>query len=567
MVKRRWVFREINRDEQMALASMLSLSPITASVLLARGVATREQASYWLSPHQADMGDPSLLPDIEQAVDRLHRAVKSGERICFYGDYDVDGIAATSLYVTFFRGVGANAGWYIPHRLDEGYGLNDGAIQRLSAEGVTLLVTSDCGTTSHREVETAKRLGMEVIITDHHQGEAHLPSALALLNPHRKDSRYPFTGLCTAGLAFKVVGAYKAKYGGGGCTVESLLDLVALATIADIVPLQGENRRFVREGLALISQGSRPGLRALKQAAGIDRPCTADTVAFRLAPRINAAGRLAHAGLGVRLLITESDMEAIELAWQLEELNRNRQQIEEEMAADAMALAAKIDATSALVVWARHWHVGVVGIVAARLVERYHRPAIVVAVDAHGMGKGSARSIPGFDLYHALSLCRDLLERFGGHPNAAGLTIREAALPEFLKRFTDVAREWSGGHSHDPVLHVDAEVSLLDMAPPLVRELDLLHPFGAGNPEPIFAVRNLTVLESRVVGDRHLKLTIRQRNSHPFESIGFRMGAYAERGFSPEQPVDLAFMPELHRWNGLDKIQLKIRDIRVTPSL
>ncbi|MGH7231058.1 MAG: single-stranded-DNA-specific exonuclease RecJ [Nitrospiraceae bacterium] len=602
MVKRRWIVREVNRDEQFALAAMLSISPITASVFLARGITTKEQADHWLSSDYAGVRDPFLLPDMEQAIDRLNRAVTSGERICFYGDYDVDGMSATSLYVTFFRRAGANACWYIPDRLREGYGLNEAAIHRLAAEGVTLLVTSDCGTTSHHEVEAANRLGMNVIITDHHQGGTRFPPALAL-NPHRAGSRYPFTGLCSAGLAYKVVTAYRTKYGDAGCEPDSLLDLVALATIADIVPLQDENRRLVRDGLSLISRGARCGIRALKQAAGVDGLCTSDVVAFRLAPRINAAGRLAHAAAGVRLLTTESDAEAGNLAGRLEELNRDRQRLEEDMTSDALAKAtiaqshprasgviaaiqsqasfhppgptpaktgslpmgwALSHAPAALVVWAQHWHVGVVGIVAARLVERYHCPAVVVAVDEHGIGRGSARSIPGFDLYQALVQCSDLLEGFGGHPNAAGLTIREAHLPEFLTRFTDAVNGWSGGQPHDPVLHVDAEVSLLDIAPRLIRELDRLHPFGAGNPEPTFAVRNLNVLESRVVGDRHLKLTVRHTHSLPFESIGFRMGALAGQGISRGQSIDLAFMPELQRWNGLDRIQLKIRDVHVT---
>ncbi|HJU03645.1 MAG TPA: single-stranded-DNA-specific exonuclease RecJ [Nitrospiraceae bacterium] len=565
MIERRWIIRQVDRDQQIALASMLSVSPITASVLLARGVATKEQADQWLSPHQTSLGDPFLLPAMEWAIDRMHRAVAARERMCFYGDYDVDGISATSLYVIFFRHAGADVCWYIPDRLREGYGLNEAAIRGLVAQGVTLLVTSDCGTTSHREIETANALGMDVIVTDHHQSGDRLPPAYALLNPHRSDSAYPFTGLCSAGLAYKVVTAYQTKYGDTPCRPDSLLDLVALATIADIVPLQDENRGLVRTGLNLLTQGARCGIRALKRVAGVEKPCTSETVAFRLAPRINAAGRLAHGAAGVRLLTTESDTEAAELAAELEELNRRRQFVEEEIATGALATADPGGVPAALVVWDRAWHVGVVGIVASRLVERYHCPAVVVAVDEHGIGKGSARGIPGFDLYQALVLCQDLLERFGGHPSAAGLTIHESRLPEFRQRFTDVVRQWLGGQPHDPVLHVDAEVSLRDMAPRLIRELELLHPFGAGNPEPTFAVKNLTLLSCQVVGDRHLKLTVRQKHSLPFESIGFRMGALAERGLAAGRSVDLAFMPELQRWNGLDRIQLKIRDVQARP--
>jgi single-stranded-DNA-specific exonuclease len=566
MVGKHWVFRDVNQEQRLALAQALSISPITASVLLARGVATEAAARHWLLPHQAPLHDPFLLPDMERAIDRLHRAVTTGEAVCFYGDYDVDGMSATSLYLAFFKSLGAKARSYVPHRVEEGYGLNEQAIRRLAGEGVRLLVTSDCGTTAHHEVAVANRLGLDVIITDHHQVDARLPSALAVLNPHRPDSAYPFQGLCSGGLAYKVAAAYQAKYGRGELAAETMLDLVALSTIADVVPLQDENRFFVREGLAQITRGARCGLRALKRVAGIERDCHTGTVAFRLAPRINAAGRLAHADLGVRLLTTESDAEARELAEQLERLNRERQKIEEETTADALAMVEGLDVPAALVVGARRWHVGVIGIVAARLVERYHRPAVVVAVNEQGVGKGSARSVPGFDLYQALLRCRDLLEGFGGHPGAAGLTIKEARLPEFRGRFADITAGWTGDRSPQPLLHVDAEVDLREIDQQLILELGLLHPFGTGNPEPTFAVKNLSILSQRLVGDRHLKLTVRHGNSRPFDSIGFRMGPLADWGLSVDRSVDLAFVPELNRWNGLDRIQLRIRDLKASQS-
>ncbi len=567
MLSKQWILRHVDPREQMALASLLSISPMTASVLVARGVTTKEQADHLMNPHQSGTHDPFLIPDVEKAVDRLHRAVQTGERMCFYGDYDVDGMSATSLYVLFFRGLGANVCWYIPHRLGEGYGLNVSAITRLRGDGVTLLVTSDCGTTAHREVEAACRLGLDVIITDHHQGEDLLPPAFAIMNPYRRDSIYPFPGLCSAGLAYKVVQAYQTKYGKGQVALESLLDLVALATVADVVPLQDENRYLVRQGLDLISRGLRPGINALKSAAGVEHTCTAGTIAFRLAPRINAAGRLAHADLGVQLLTTESEAEAHQIAGQLEQLNRERQAIEEQTVVQALAAVDSDDLPAALVVASRDWHLGVVGIVAARLVERYHRPAVVIAINDHGIGKGSARSIPGFDLYQALSECRHVLEGYGGHPAAAGLTIEESHLPEFVEQFQHVATRWGGQHDRDPLLQVDAEVKLIDVGPRVIRELDLLHPFGAGNPEPVFVVRNLTMLDVRVVGEGHLKLVVRQPGSTPVESIGFRLGdLLTQRGLSRTAPIDLAFMPELNRWNGLDRIQLRIKDLRACRS-
>lgn len=563
MLEKQWIFRDVDIRKRAALTEALSISSITAQILVARGITTPLQAQQWLAPHQSIPHDPYAIPDMELAVDRLHQAVAGGERICFYGDYDVDGMAATSLYLTYFRSLGANVSAYIPDRRQEGYGLNEAALRWLQREGVTLVVTSDCGTTAHREAETARQLGLDLIITDHHQVDARLPPALAILNPHRSDSHYPFLGLCSGGLAYKVVQAYEARYGGGGIDPESLLDLTALATVADVVPLQDENRLLVREGLSLLSRGTRCGIRALKQVAGIAGDCTTESVAFRLAPRLNAAGRLAHAQVGVHLLTTTSESEAKAGAEELERLNRLRQSIEQETTAEAVALLKEGPDLPALVVWASHWHLGVVGIVAARLVDRFHRPAIVLAVNEQGIGKGSARSIPGFDLYQALSECRDVLEAYGGHPSAAGLTIKATRLEDFRRRFADVAGRWSGGAPSLPLLHVDAEVNLVDINLKLLREFTLLHPFGAGNPEPTLAVRNLMVLQTRVVGDKHLKLTVRHGNSVPFDSIGFRMGSAADLGLSAGRTVDLAFVPERNSWNGLDRIQLRIRDLKL----
>jgi len=562
MIARRWIFPTIDPRDRSALASLLSVSPIMASVLLARGITSQEEAQQWLNVEEA-LHDPWLLPDMEQAVDRLHRAVIAGESICFYGDYDVDGMAATSLYVIYFRQLGAKVRWYVPHRVHEGYGLNEHALERLASEGVTLLVTSDCGTTAHREVAAAARAGLDVIITDHHQGEA-MPPAFAILNPHRPDSRYPFKGLCSAGLAFKVVQAYSHKYA-AQCDSENLLDLVAMATIADVVPLQGENRSFVRAGLVRMSQATRCGIQALKHAAGIEGPCSSGTVAFRLAPRLNAAGRLAHADLGIRLLTTECKAEAVEIAQRLEALNEERQAIEEQTSVGAAASVRETGLSPAIVVSSRGWHLGVVGIVAARLVEQYHRPAIVIAMNDSGIGKGSARSVPGFDLYGALAQCADVLEGFGGHPSAAGLTVLEGRLAEFANRFNDIVAAWTRENPVAPLLHVEAEVKLVEMRPQIIRELDRLHPHGAGNPEPLLASRNMFILDAKVIGDGHLKVVVRQQGSIPFEAIGFRMGDVAtEHRLAFDRPIDLAFTPELNRWNGLDRMQLRIADIRAS---
>ena len=564
MQEKLWVFRPSDIALQNNLSRQLSISPVTASVLLARGVTTSDEATRWMSGVQGGLHDPFLLPDMEPAVERLHQALARQERVCFYGDYDVDGVSATSLYLSFYQGLGGNACGYIPHRVREGYGLNEGAVRRLAEEGISLLVTSDCGTTSHHEIAVARELGMDVIVTDHHQTDATMPAALAVLNPHRRDAIYPFKGLCSAGLAYKVVSAYQQRYGSGDVDPESCLDLVALATVADIVPLQDENRILVREGLRQITRGARCGLRALKQVAGIAKDCTSETIGFRLGPRLNAAGRLDHAMLCVQLLTTNSDQEAMRIAEQLEQLNRQRQQVEEGITEEAAASLKDEASAAAIVLGSRDWHLGVVGIVAARLVDRFHRPSIVIAIDDQGVGKGSARTVEGFDLYQGLSECKDLLEAYGGHPSAAGLTLKASRLEEFRRRFCDVAAQWAGSTRRVPTLHVDAEVKLTDVNFDLIQELESLHPFGAGNPEPTLAVRGLDVVDARVVGEKHLKLRVRQGRSFIFDSIGFRMGSYEELGLRSGRPVDLAFSPERNHWNGYDRVQLRIKALRMS---
>lgn len=562
MTSKLWVFRTVDPIQRGRLSQALSISSATASLLLNRGVTNVDQALAWMSPLQAH--DPFLIPDIEQAVDRLHQAMQRHERVCFYGDYDVDGMSATSVYLSFFRDRGAQVRAYVPHRLREGYGLNEGAVRALAQEGITLLVTSDCGTTSHREITLANQLGVDVIVTDHHQSDMEMVPALAVMNPHRSDARYPFHGLCSGGLAYKVVQAYEAKYGSGAVPLESLLDLVALATIADVVPLQDENRLFVREGLSQISRGARCGLRALKQVAGVTRDCAVETIAFKLAPRLNAAGRLDEASKGVRLLTTESEREAQGLAEELDQLNSRRRELEATILDKALMQVESRVLPGGIVLYARGWHLGVVGIVAARIMERFHRPTIIIAVNEDGIGKGSARTVPGFDLYQALAGCRDLLIAFGGHPSAAGVTIREERLPEFAERFAATAEAWMRSTQSVPMLHLDSELRLDEVTFQLIREIGALHPFGAGNPEPTFAVRGLNVLQARVVGEKHLKMTVRQGGSVPFDSIGFGMKSLEEQGLSVNTPIDVAFTPELNHWNGYDRIQLRIRDIRAS---
>jgi len=563
---KKWNMRNGNSEHIAHLADTLGLSSITATVLVNRGVFEVEPARQWLSTNSPEAHDPFQMADMEKAVDRLHQAIERQEKICCYGDYDVDGISATSLYVLFLQQQGALVDFYIPDRKLEGYGLNEAAVRRIAGSGVAVLVTIDCGTSSHQEIDLAQALGLDVIITDHHQILGSHPHAFAFLNPQRTDCQYPFKGLCSGGLALKVATAYSLKFG-SAVDLKSYTDLAALATVADMVPLQDENRWIVREGLKQMAESARPGIQALKQSAGIHGICTEGMVAFRLAPTINAAGRLAHARLGVELFTSQLLEDALPIARQLDGLNRQRRAIEQEVVSDAVNMIDEKNLTGAIVVGDRAWHVGVVGIVASRLVERYYRPSVVVSFDEEGFGRGSVRSVPGVDVCKLLGQCSDLLEGFGGHPAAAGLQVRQEQFSAFRQRMSELAFAAINEDTRNPVLHIDAAVALQHVHPQLIGELEQLHPFGMGNPEPTFLGQHVKVLETRIVGGDHLKLVVRQEGSVPFECMGFRMGALKHLARLENQMIDMVFVPEINRWNGMDRIQLRLRDVRVNDEL
>ncbi|GJL52448.1 MAG: single-stranded-DNA-specific exonuclease RecJ [Nitrospirales bacterium] len=560
---KKWNMRKGNSECIAQLSDQLGLSSITATVLVNRGILEVEPARQWLSINSPEVHDPFQMADMEKAVDRLQQAIVQQEKICCYGDYDVDGISATSLYVLFLQQQGALVDFYIPDRKLEGYGLNENAIRRLAGSGVTVLVTIDCGTSSHQEIDLAQALGLDVIITDHHQILGSHPQAFAFLNPQRMDCRYPFKGLCSGGLALKVATAYSLKFGQADVDVKSYTDLAALATVADMVPLQDENRWIVREGLKQMAGSARPGIQALKQTAGIQGICTEGIVAFQLAPTINAAGRLAHARLGVELFTSQLLEDAFPIARQLDGLNRQRRTIEQAVVSEAVNMIDGKDLPGAIVVGDRTWHVGVVGIVASRLVERYYRPSVVVSFNEEGFGRGSVRSVPGVDVCKLLAQCSDLLEGFGGHPAAAGLQVRQEQFSAFRQRMSELAFAAINEEARNPVLHIDAAVALQHVHPQLIGELEQLHPFGMGNPEPTFLGQHVKVLEKRIVGDDHLKLVVRQEGSVPFECMGFRMGAMEHLAGLENSMIDIVFVPEINRWNGMDRVQLRIRDLKV----
>jgi single-stranded-DNA-specific exonuclease len=541
-------------------------------VLIHRGYATPEAASEFLEDRLTGLPDPFRMKGMRKAVERICDALKRRHQITLYGDYDVDGVCSTSLLAIFLRGLGGNVSTYIPRRLDEGYGLNLRAIERLAEQRTRVLVTLDCGITSVAEVAKANELGMDVIIVDHHVVAETVPPALAVLNPHQPGCDYPTRHLCAAGVAFNLcLGIRKALRECGFFVqrsepnLRSALDLVALATIADVVPLTGANRILVKHGLKEIAVARRPGIRALKEVSGIpaSEPITSGQVGFRLGPRINAAGRLHDASLGLQLLCAESIEAARPLAQALDAANLERRGIEQQILAEAVGQAAEAGNGKALVLHSQTWHPGVIGIVASRVVERFHRPTVMVALK-EGIGRGSARSIEGFHLVGALQQCAKHLLKYGGHRQAAGLSIEADRLPEFSEAFAAIAAQKLTDDDVVPRCRVDAVVGLSELSVEAAKGIEALAPFGSGNPEPIFASQVLTA-KSRVVPSRregqpgHLKLAF---DCAPhLDAIGFGMG---DRLSLAEGHVDLAYQVSIDEWNGREKLSLKLKDVRAS---
>ncbi len=566
-VERRWVEVEADAARSAALAAALGLHPLAARILAARGLGDPEAARAFLDPRLADLPDPFLMRGMEGAVARIVAAVERGERIATYGDYDVDGVTSTVLLAGFLRAAGADVVTYTPHRLVEGYGLNVAAVERLVAGGARLVVSLDCGITSVAEVAAAAALGVDAVVVDHHTVPVDLPAAVAILNPHQPGCGYPSKELAAVGVTFALVMALRrrlrerGRFGDGRPepNLREALDLVALGTIADVVPLTGANRILVRHGLEELARSRRPGILALKRVAGIPggAPVSAGQVGFRLGPRINAAGRLDDAGRGVRLLATADPAEAEALAQELDRENQARQEIERRMLEEARAdAAARVAAGARGLVLAREgWHPGVVGIVAARVAERFHRPAVLIGI-AEGVGKGSGRSIEGFHLHAALAACGEHLERFGGHRHAAGLTLAAARIEPFRRAFEAHAAAALADDDLVPRCRVDGWIAEREATAQVAEALARLGPFGAGHPEPVLALRT-RALRARTVGagGQHLKLGL----AGGLDAIGFGMG---ERAAGCEGPIEAAFTLGFDEWDGARRLQLRLRDLR-----
>ncbi len=569
--RRRWIEAQVDATRAASVAEALGLHPLAGRVLAARGLGDPALAGVFLAARLADLPDPFAMKGMDAAVARLVRAVEEGERIALYGDYDVDGVTSTALLAGFLRACGADVLTYVPHRLTEGYGLNTAAVEKLAAQGARLLVSLDCGITSAPEVRAAAALGVDAVVVDHHTVPVELPAAAAILNPHQPGCGYPSKDLAAVGVTFTLAMALRKalrERGRFGArrpepNLKDALDLVALGTVADVVPLVQANRILVRWGLEVLATSRRPGIRALKRVAGLadGAEVTAGQVGFRLAPRINAAGRLDDAGRGVRLMLETDEGRAEALAKELDEENQSRQEIERTILAEALHDAAeRVQAGARGLVLARDgWHAGVVGIVASRVVERFHRPAVLIALPAGGEeGKGSGRSIEAFHLHDALRACEGHLLRFGGHRHAAGVTIARGSVQPFREAFEAHALAHVKDEDLVPRCRIEGWIDERDVSDRAVADLAKLGPFGAGHPEPVFALRGAAARARTVgAGGAHLKLALGR-----LDAIGFGMG---DRLPLCAGALEAAFTVGFDDWDGGRKIQLRLRDVR-TPA-
>jgi single-stranded-DNA-specific exonuclease len=561
--KARWIVSEADAQASEALRSALGVDPLIARLLVLRGIDTPEAARRFLQGGKDEFHDPYLMDGMDRAVERIRSALERGEKIRIYGDYDADGVSSTTLMVHLFRQLQADFDYYIPHRVREGYGLNTAAVDHAREHGVSLIVTVDTGISAAEEVAYIRELGMDVIVTDHHEPPEVLPDAYAVLNPKKPGCPYPYKQLAGVGVAFKLAHALLGRL------PEELLEIATIGTVADLMPLTDENRLIVKLGLERMRMSSYPGIQALLDVAGIERKeVTATHVGFAIGPRINASGRLEAADAAVRLLTADDYDSAERLAYELDALNKERQRIVEEMTKEALAMAAELEERSAIVLAKEGWNVGVIGIVASKVTETFYRPTVILGIDPEtGMAKGSARSIAGFDLYKALTHCSELLDHFGGHHGAAGMSMHREHVPAFANKLDALAREWLTEEDFIPMARAEVACSLESVTVPLIEGLHQLAPFGIGNPTPRFLFEDLRMEEQRLIGKekQHLKLAVRQDGATAgsvVDAVGFGKGRLLPL-MSATAKIDALGEVSINEWNGRRKPQIVLQDVRI----
>lgn len=564
----RWVYTQPEQEERVsALEQALGVPEKIARLLAIRGIENYNDAKNFFRPTIDLLHDPFLMKDMDLGADRLAYAIRKSERVLVYGDYDVDGTTATSCLYTFLKEFGVTADYYIPHRFKEGYGINPEGIQYAESIGADLIVSVDCGITAVQEAIEIREKGMELIICDHHTVGGAIPDCVAVLDPKRPDCNYPFDGLSGAGVGFKLIQGTLKRLGLPDAIAYKFLDLVAISIASDIVPIIDENRNLMKAGLQMIQNSPRVGIKALMEQIKMPiEDITTSKIVFSIGPRINAAGRMGDASTAVKLMIAESYSEAKALAFELESINLKRRDKDSLTMEEALAQIdddLDIDEISTLVLYKKDWHLGVIGIVASRLVDMFHRPAIMLS-NVDGKIKGSARSIKGFNIYNAMKQCEDLLEQFGGHEFAAGLTLEEKNLPEFRRRMNQIAYRGLSGNNFESEIEIDAKLDLNEIDMKFWKLLAQFKPFGPANLRPTFVSEGVKVVGiPTVVGNGHLKMRVKQEGSGVFDTIGFNMHEFLPSVRGGES-FDIAYVLEENFWNGRRTLQMRLKDIHLS---
>ena len=565
MQSKKWIMREKNysKEEVLRLSKELSLPPVVITILLLRGVT---DVRRFINANDSLLHDPFLMKNVKEATQRIIDAIKNKEKITVYGDYDVDGITSTVMLVRFLKSHGALADYYIPDRLEEGYGINTDAIDTISEEGTNLLITVDCGITALSEIEYAKEKGLDVIVTDHHECKQKLPRADFIINPKQPGCTYPFKKLAGVGVVFKLIQAItlKLKFHMKEL-LDEYIDLVAIGTVADVMPLEDENRIIVKNGLKHILYTANHGIKALIKVADIKTDnITTSTIGFGLAPRINAAGRMGNPDSAAALLLCEDETEALKYAMVLEEENRDRQALENEIYNEAIGIINENDGFKddyVLVLCHDGWHHGIVGIVASKISEKYNKPCILISTDEEGDGKGSGRSIKAFNLFEALTQCSEHLIKFGGHELAAGLGVKKSKIDDFRKAINKIAKEKLKKEDFIPVINIDTEMPIEYLNLNTAEKLAVLQPYGMGNPAPVFYTKDLTVVSVRALSEgKHLRMTL-IKNDLFIDAVGFGMGEKAEL-LNHGDKVDVVYNLDINVFRGEKQAQIHLKDLR-----
>lgn len=563
-----WSVAKVNKERAIAMASKLEIPPLLAMMLDIRGITKEEDVINFLQENK-DFSDPFLMKDMDKAVERITTAVENGEKICIYGDYDADGVTSTSLLYSYLRdSLGADVMFYIPTRTGEGYGMNKGAVDKIHSQGITLIITVDNGISAREEIDYANTLGIDTVITDHHMPSGAIPKAVAVVNAHQKDDKSPFKDLSGVGVAFKLVMAIEGEYADVDSLLENFSDIATLGTIGDIVPLVGENRTLVKNGLRHIQNSDRIGINAMKQESGIaEKEINSSNVAFTLVPRINAGGRLGSSEKSVNLLLTEDEDEAVTIADKLGMDNRERQSIEKEILAsidEEVRRTPNIVNDKILVFAGKGWHQGVVGIVASRIKEIYDKPTIIIGIDDDGVARGSGRSVEGFSLCDAVFACSEHLTHYGGHPMAVGISLEKEKINDFRKAINAYCKDIKMPYN---ILHIDCKLNPNQLDLSILDSLSYIEPCGASNPSPIFGLYNMTIIATKEMGNgKHMRITLSRGQgqvpvyavyfNHNFQSCSYRNGDI----------VDVAVSLDRNIYNGQENLSVIIKDIKYSQS-